>query len=203
MYFMLQQAEHFLSAIDEDWRLLIQQVGPCTLESKTQQSPYQALVRAVAYQQLHPKAGDAILGRLLDMFDQQFPSPQALLESDTLLLRACGFSARKIETIKIIAEAKLAGEVPDLPTAQSMDNEALIAQLVKLKGIGRWTVEMMLIFTLARLDVLPVDDFGVCDGYRRLKKLMHAPKAKDMHTIGLAWQPYRSIAAWYLWRVPK
>lgn len=200
---MLKQAAAHLSAIDNDWQRLIQAVGPCTLTLDERREPYQALVRAVAYQQLHPKAGDAILARLIALFDGQFPAPQALIDTDNALLAGCGFSARKVETLKGIASARLAGVVPDLETALHMDNETLIAQLITLKGIGRWTVEMMLIFALGRLDVLPVDDFGVCDGFRRLKNLLHVPKPKEMQSIGLAWQPYRSVAAWYLWRVPK
>lgn len=200
---MINRAMAHLSALDKDWHALVQEVGACNLNNHEKREPYEALVRAVAYQQLHPKAGDAILERTLNLFDDQFPSPQALLATENLLLSACGFSARKVETIKGIATARLAGVVPDLQTALSMDNETLIAQLTTIKGIGRWTVEMMLIFSLGRLDVLPVDDFGVCDGYRRLKNLLTVPKPKEMHAIGLAWQPYRSIAAWYLWRVPK
>jgi DNA-3-methyladenine glycosylase II len=84
-----------------------------------------------------------------------------------------------------------------------MSNEALIERLVTLKGIGQWTIEMMLIFTLARMDILPADDFGIVDGYRRLKKLDAAPKRKEMAEIGKVWSPYRTIASWYLWRVPK
>ena len=84
-----------------------------------------------------------------------------------------------------------------------MSDEALIARLITLKGIGRWTVEMMLIFTLARQDVLPVDDLGVREGYKRLKGLAEAPTAKALNQIGEAWQPYRTAASWYLWRVPK
>lgn len=200
---MTTQAISHLKAADPDMARLIDTVGECTWQPHEQRDPYEALVRAVAYQQLHPKAGDAILARLIDLFGGAFPSADALEAADAASLRVCGFSARKIETIQGIARACLAGDVPDLAAAQNMSDEALITQLTKLKGIGRWTVEMMLIFTLGREDVLPVDDFGVCDGYRRLKGLISVPKPKEMHAIGLAWQPYRTYAAWYLWRVPK
>jgi DNA-3-methyladenine glycosylase II len=118
-------------------------------------------------------------------------------------LRACGFSGRKVESLQGIARSALEGMVPSRALADEMSNEALIQQLVKLKGIGQWTVEMMLIFTLGRLDVLPVDDFGVREGYKRLKSLPEAPKPKVLAEIGQAWQPYRTVASWYLWRVPK
>ena len=84
-----------------------------------------------------------------------------------------------------------------------MTDEDLIARLVTLKGIGRWTVEMLLMFTLKRMDVLPADDFGIVEGYKRLKKLEVAPKRKEINEIGKLWSPYRTIASWYLWRVPK
>lgn len=197
------QAEQFLSKLDADWARLVEVVGPCQLEPKPQREPYQALVRAVAYQQLHPRAGDAILARLLALYQGQFPQPQQLLDTQFDALRTCGFSARKIETIQGIALGALSGEVPSRAIAEGLDDEALIAQLTRLKGIGRWTVEMMLIFTLERMDVLAADDYGLALGYQRLKKLENPPKPKELAKIGEAWGPYRSIASWYLWRVPK
>ena len=93
--------------------------------------------------------------------------------------------------------------MPSRAQAEDMSNEALIERLIALKGIGRWTVEMMLMFTLERQDVLPVNDFGVREGYKRLKQLAVAPSPKQLSLIGEAWQPYRTVASWYLWRVPK
>lgn len=203
MKLSFQSATDFLANIDSDWAQLIATVGPCLLESKPERNPYQALVRAVAYQQLHARAGDAILLRLLTLHSGEFPPPETLLTFSFDELRACGFSGRKIETIQGIAQAVIDGIVPDMEVAQQMSDEALINQLVTLKGIGRWTVEMMLIFTLNRRDIMPVDDFGVKDGYRRLKNLATAPTSKGMGELGKAWSPYRTIAAWYLWRVPR
>lgn len=117
-------------------------------------------------------------------------------------MRACGFSAGKIATIRGIAEATLSGVVPDYETARAMDDEALIERLTSLRGIGRWTVEMLLIYSLERLDILPADDFGVREGYRRLKGLEQQPTRKQMIEIGLSLRPHRTVAAWYLWRVP-
>lgn len=197
-----QQAKDFLSHLDADFEWLIALVGACTLLPEDEQSPFEALVSAVAYQQLHPKAGDAILRRLKTHF-VVFPTPQQLLNMPFDDLRACGFSGKKIETLKGIAEGALNGLVPSRAEADAMTDDALIARLVTLKGIGQWTVEMLLIFTLGRLDILPAYDFGVVQGYKRLKKLDDAPKRKEMIEIGKAWSPYRSIASWYLWRVPK
>jgi DNA-3-methyladenine glycosylase II len=190
----VEQAAQFLSQLDADWANLIQQVGPCVFPPITEREPYEALMRAVAYQQLHPKAGDAILARLLNQFFGQFPTPTQLLQAEFDALRACGFSGRKIETLQGIAQGALDGLVPSRSLADSMSDEELI---------GRWTVEMMLMFTLARQDVLPVDDYGVREGYKRLKNLTDAPSPKMLKQIGEAWQPYRSVASWYLWRVPK
>ena len=198
------EASQFLSAIDNDWALLIDTVGVCTFEAETEPTLniYEALVQAVAYQQLHGKAGDAIFNKFKNYFNG-FPKPEKLIVAPFDDLRGCGFSGRKIETIQGIAHAAISGLVPSRIEAEEMSNEVLIARLVTLKGIGQWTVEMMLMFTLGRMDILPVDDFAVVDGYKRLKKLDVAPKPKQMLEIGLSWSPYRSIASWYLWRVPK
>lgn len=193
----------FLSKLDADWAALVQQIGPCTLQTKAEREPYEALARAVAYQQLSTKVGDVILQRFIAHFGGVFPSPQALSLARFDDLRACGFSGRKIETLQGIAQAKLHGMIPSRKEADEMTDEALIERLVTLKGIGRWTVEMMLIFTLERQDVLPVDDLGMREGYKRLKGLAEAPTPKALKKIGEAWQPYRSAASWYLWRVPK
>ena len=197
-----QPISQFLSEIDHDWAQLITIVGECKFETKSEREPYEALVRAVAYQQLNTKAGDAILDKLIKSFGA-FPTPEQLVAAEFDTLRAAGFSARKIETLKGIAAGAMSGLVPSREIADNMSNEALIERLVTLKGIGQWTVEMMLIFTLARMDILPADDFGIVDGYRRLKKLDAAPKRKEMAEIGKVWSPYRTIASWYLWRVPK
>lgn len=199
----LQKASQYLAGLDGDWAHLVETIGPCTLTVKPEREPYEALIRAVAYQQLHAKAGEAIIRRLLNLYNDTFPLPQQLLATEFDALRACGFSARKIETLLGIANGAISSLVPTRDDADTMDNETLITRLVSLKGIGRWTVEMLLIFTLEREDVLPVDDFGIAEGYKRLKKLDVAPKPKALAELGKAWSPYRTVASWYLWRVPK
>jgi DNA-3-methyladenine glycosylase II len=197
-------AVQFLSNIDTDWSQLISTVGDCTLatEIEPELSPYQALVQAVAYQQLHSKAGDAIFAKFKAHFSG-FPAPNQLLSAQFDELRACGFSGRKIETLQGIAQATINGIVPSRNDAVALSSEALIERLITLKGIGQWTVEMMLIFTLGRMDILPVNDFAVAAGYTRLKKLSIVPKPKTLAEIGKAWSPYRTVASWYLWRVPR
>lgn len=197
-------ATEFLRKIDADWARAIDLIGPCTHDPKAAREPYEALVRAIAYQQLTAKAGDAILARLKALHPASpFPTPGEILADDFDALRACGFSASKIATIKAIAEGALTGLVPTRAAAATMDDEDLIARLVTLKGIGRWTVEMLLMYSLERPDVLPVDDFGVREGYRALKSLGEAPKPKVLREIGKAWAPHRTVASWYLWRVPR
>ncbi|MHC8407266.1 DNA-3-methyladenine glycosylase family protein [Pseudomonas sp. TMB3-21] len=196
-------ASEFLSCIDDDWRRHIAAIGPCLHQPHPARDPYESLVRAIAYQQLHAKAGDAIIGRLVALFPAHpFPRPEQILASGFEQLRGCGFSASKIATIQGIAQATLDGVVPDYPTALAMDDEALIERLTSLRGVGRWTVEMLLIYSLERPDILPADDFGVREGFRRLKGLENQPGRKQMIETGLAWSPYRTVAAWYLWRVP-
>ncbi|MGG6892742.1 DNA-3-methyladenine glycosylase family protein [Rhizobium sp. BR 315] len=194
----------FLAKVDDDWAGLIELVGPCRHDPKAAREPYEALVRAIAYQQLTAKAGDAIIGRLKALFeDRDFPRPEELIAADFDAMRACGFSASKIATIKAIAEGALTGIVPSREDAVVMDDETLIKQMIIIKGVGRWTVEMLLMYSLERMDVLPVDDFGVREGYRALKSLAEQPKPKELRKISEAWSPHRTVAAWYLWRMPR
>jgi len=197
------QAAKFLSGLDGDWARQIAAIGPCLHQAKPAREPYEALVRAIAYQQLHTKAGDTILARFLALYPYTaFPSAQQLLASDPEIQRACGLSAAKLAAIRGIAQARLDGIVPTRDQALSLSDEALVERLVSLKGVGRWTVEMFLIYTLERSDILPVDDYGVRKGYRRLKGIEKAPTPRQMREIGGAWSPYRTVAAWYLWRIP-
>ncbi len=196
-----EQARAFLSDLDPDWARLVARVGPCLHRAKPGREPFEALVRAVAYQQLHARAAEAILGRLLVLYpNQRFPAPEQLLATDPQVLRDCGLSARKLATILGIAQARLDGQVPTLQQARTMADAALVERLVSLHGVGRWTVEMLLIYSLERSDILPVDDFGIREGYRRLKGLERAPTPAQMRVLGEPWRPYRTVAAWYLWR---
>lgn len=198
---LYQSASLHLSAQDADWARLIAEVGECKLALELHREPYESLVRAIAYQQLNRRAAETILGRFLALFpEDQFPSPAQVLATDDVTMRACGFSASKVITIREIAMNTQTGIVPTLPEAHRMENLVLIERLVQLRGIGRWTVEMFLIFTLGRMDILPVGDFGVREGYKVLKSLSEQPTPKVLDQIGHAWAPYRSVATWYLWQ---
>ena len=171
------------------------------MEIARDQSPYEALMRAIAHQQLHGRAARAIQARFVALYpDSAFPSPAQVLATDEAALRACGFSASKVATLREISARALDGTVPSRRAAARLSDAALIERLTQIRGVGRWTVEMLLIFTLGRPDVLPVDDFGVREGYRLLHGLAMQPRPRALAAIGEAWAPYRSCAAWYLWR---
>ncbi len=193
-----------ISTCDDDFARLIAKVGPCGLKPKADREPYEGLVRSIAYQQLHARAAEAIFGRFLALYpNETFPSPASILATEEQAMRACGFSAAKTATIRSIAEKMLDGTVPTRNAALELTDEELIERLTSLRGVGRWTVEMLLIFTLERPDVLPVDDFAVREGWRLLKSLANKPTPKELAKIGEAWSPYRSTAAWYLWRASE
>ncbi|MBA1204606.1 DNA-3-methyladenine glycosylase 2 family protein [Pseudomonas capeferrum] len=194
-------ASRFLETLDSDWARHIATIGPCLHRATPGREPYEALVRAIAYQQLHARAAEAILGRMLGLYpDVDFPSPEQLLALDPQALRACGFSANKLATIRGIAQARLQGTVPTREEALALHDDALIERLVVLPGVGRWTVEMLLIYCLERSDILPVDDFAVREGYRRIKGFEKAPTPAQMRALAGPWSPHRTVASWYLWR---
>ncbi len=185
---------------DPVMKRVIRHVGPCTLKP-VRREPYEALVRAIAHQQVHGRAAEAILGRFIGLCDANaFPAPQAVLAQSPEAMRACGLSANKVLAVRDIAEKAAAGIVPSRAEARRLSDEDLVERLLPLRGVGRWTVEMLLIFTLGRADILPVDDFGVREGYRVAAGLAEQPKPRALAEIGLAWAPYRTTAAWYLWR---
>ena len=199
---MTPGALRHLSRTDPVMRRVIRVVGPCTLAPhRLRWTPFQALVRAVVYQQLHGRAAKAILDRFIALFDGRgFPSPAAVLAVDPRRMRRVGLSRAKVRAIKDIARKAAAGVVPTRRAAARLSDDELVARLTAARGVGRWTVEMFLIFTLGREDVLPVDDFGVREGYRVAYGLRRQPKPKALLAFGERWRPHRTTAAWYLWR---
>lgn len=196
----LALAQKQLGRADATMRRLIKRHGPCALAPAWRRKPFEALVRAIIYQQLHGKAAATILQRLVDLFpDTKFPTPRHLLEASDEELRGVGLSWQKTGYLRDLAARTEAGLVPlsRAGLARASD-EAIVERFTEVKGIGRWTVEMLLIFTLGRLDVLPVDDYGVRKGYSRADG--REVSAGELRQIGEAWAPWRSVAAWYLWR---
>ena len=196
----MRAAARHLATVDPAFASLIDRIGPCRLQPVLRE-PYEALVRAIAHQQLHGRAAETILGRFVALYPGiAFPDPDLVLATDISVLRACGFSGSKVRAIQDIAAHALSGTIPTRAAAAGLDDGALIERLTVIRGVGRWTVEMLLIATLGRPDVLPVDDFGVREGWRLIQKLPVQPRPRDLEAIGAAWSPYRSTAAWYLWR---
>jgi DNA-3-methyladenine glycosylase II len=179
---------------------LIDQVGPCTISVHTQ-PPFEALVESIVYQQLNGRAAETILGRVLAIYaPKSFPAPRDILATDDALLRAAGLSRAKTAAVKSLAEHAIQGTVPTRAEALRLENEELIERLTRVRGIGRWTVEMFLIFGLSRPDVWPVLDFGVRKGLGRAFGKRAMPTPKQAAPYGRKFAPYGSIAAWYCWR---
>jgi DNA-3-methyladenine glycosylase II len=197
----LTAALKYLAKVDPVMAKIIKRTGRISLPTVAKIEPYRALCRSIAHQQLHGKAAETILGRFKNLFPNcDFPTPEQILAIDAKAIRACGFSENKVLAIRDIAEKTLLGVVPSRREACALSNAELITRLTEIRGVGRWTVEMLLISALGRLDVLPVDDFGVRNGYRKAYNKRKMPTPKQLAAIGKCWEPYGSLAALYLWR---
>lgn len=180
---------------------LVRAAGPCELKPVRRRSPYEALASAIAHQQLTGKAAATILGRFRALYPHgRLPAPGELLDTPEEALRAAGFSRAKAAALRDLAAKTLDGTVPPRARLARLPDEAIIERLTEVRGVGRWTVEMFLIFTLGRPDVLPVDDYGVRNGFRIAYRKRDLPAPKRLAAFGERWAPHRSTAAWYLWR---
>jgi len=194
-------ALRFLRRTDPVMAQLIRQAGPFSVNPERGVGPYEALVQAVAHQQLTGKAARTILGRFYALYGADCcPEPARLVDTPDEALRGCGFSRAKAASLKDIAARTLDGTIPQRRALARMKNEAIIERLVEARGVGRWTVEMFLMFTLGRPDVLPVDDYGIRLGYKIAYGKRTLPKPKSLAKFGERWAPYRTTASWYLWR---
>jgi len=174
-----------LSAVDPVMRRLIREIGACGLAPETRRPPFQSLVQAVAHQQLHGTAAENILKRFKKLFPgRRFPRAVDLAGVTDEQLRACGFSFAKIKAIRDIAEKTLSGVVPANRHIVKLPDEEIIARLTEVRGVGRWTVEMLLIFQLGRPDVLPVDDFGVRNGFGVAYQKGVMPRPRELLVFG-------------------
>jgi DNA-3-methyladenine glycosylase II len=194
-------AESFLAADDPVMRTLIRAHGPCGLKPRPRRAPFESLARAIANQQLNGTAAATILGRFIKLFpSRRFPRPIDLASVDDAAIRAAGFSHAKIAALRDLTEKSLNGIVPPSRIIRRLGDEEIILRLTEVRGVGQWTVEMLLIFQLGRTDVLPADDFGIRSGFASAYGLKEMPKAKTVLAFGERWKPYRTIASWYLWR---
>jgi DNA-3-methyladenine glycosylase II len=199
--FDLAAAMSHLSAKDEKLADLISSTAQFQTDMDPAQSPYEALLEAIAYQSISGKAAATIFGRVKALSaNGRAPSPEQMLKLSKPALRKAGLSGAKILAMKDLARKTIEGVVPTSEQAAQMSDEELIERLVSVRGIGAWTVEMFLIFNLGRPDVLPVHDLGVKKGWCVTYGIKHMPKPKDLLAFGEQWRPYRSVASWYMWR---
>jgi DNA-3-methyladenine glycosylase II len=198
-----EQAVRALARRDERLRHAIRTLGPCTL-APSGLSPFHALLASIGHQQLHGTAAKAILARFRALYGEaaegRYPEPDELLATPHANLRKVGLSRAKIAAFRAVAVRVADGTVPTLAAIARLADADIIARLTELHGVGPWTAQMLLIFTLGRPDVLPVDDFGIREGFRLLYGKRRQPKPRQLAQFGERWAPHRTVAAWYLWR---
>jgi methylated-DNA-[protein]-cysteine S-methyltransferase len=189
----LRQADPKLGA-------LIDRAAPPALRLDPTESTFQALAQSIVYQQLSGKAAATIFGRLRDLFPRRKLTPEGLRDAKDEALRGAGLSRGKTLALRDLAARTLAGTVPDIDRLRVMSDDAIVDRLVQVRGIGRWTVQMLLIFRLGRADVLPVDDYGVRAGFQKAYGKRKMPTPRELGQHGERWRPFRTVAAWYMWR---
>ena len=199
--FDLSAAMNHLTAKDQKLAELIANTLPFQMDAAPLQSPYEALLEAIAYQSISGKAAATIYGRIKALSATgRAPTPQEMLKLRKPVLRKAGLSGAKILAMKDLAKKTLDGVVPTLEQAEKLSDEELVKRLVSVRGIGAWTVEMFLIFRLGRPDILPIHDLGVKKGWSVAYGKKHMPKPKELLAFGERWRPYRTVASWYMWR---
>jgi DNA-3-methyladenine glycosylase II len=200
----LRNAERHLTRVDARLGAVVEQAGPCALTRVGRFDPFAALLSSIAHQQLHGAAARSILARVKARFAAgRWPRAEVMATARLPAMKACGLSTAKALAIRDLARKRLQGIVPGATALHRLDDEAIVARLTQVRGVGRWTVEMLLMFRLGRLDVLPVDDYGVRNGFSRLMGAPELVKPKALLAAGEAWRPYRTVASWYLWRAAE
>lgn len=197
----IEKAEMHLMKVEPKFAAIIERHGPCVLvEEAPEVSIYESLMRAILFQQLSGKAASTIRDRLYALFpDHPCPPPEHMTKMTTEECRAVGVSRQKSGYLQDLASK--ADTIPSPSELHQLTDDEIVERLISIKGVGRWTIEMLLMFRFGRLDVLPVDDMGVQEGFKRLFDLDHRPKKKEMEALAEPWRPYRSIGSWYMWRL--
>lgn len=195
-----EEAVRHLSTGDATLAALMERAGPFAIEIRKLHDPFEALARNIVFQQLHGNAAAAIHKRVLDLFGGGKLRPADIIEAPEEALRGAGLSGAKLAALKDLAAKTVDGTVPTLARLRRMSDEEIVERLTQVRGIGRWTVEMLLMFRLGRPDVLPVGDFAVRKGFALAYGLKESPKPKELAEYGERWRPYRSVASWYMWR---
>jgi DNA-3-methyladenine glycosylase II len=195
---LLEKARRALRRRDPRLGAVIRRVGPCELLPRG--DPYRYLLRSIIYQQLAGAAAGAIAGRVQRHFGGRLPAPGPLLAASDAELRALGLSRQKVAALRAVAQASEEGSLNNR-RLRRMNDDAVVAAVTRLRGIGEWTAHMLLMFSLGSPDVLPVGDYGVRKAAMELYELPELPKRQQLEALGEPWRPYRSVAAWYLWRL--
>ena len=195
-----EEAVRHLAGADPVLADLMSRAGPFAMQLRRLQSPFEALARNIIYQQLHGKAAAAIHARVLALSGGKRIRPEHILGAPDEPLRAAGLSASKLAALRDLAAKAADGTVPTLARLRRMNDDEIVARLTEVRGVGRWTVEMLLMFGLGRPDVLPVGDYAVRKGFATIYGLSEMPKPKELESWGERWRPYRSVASWYMWR---
>ena len=196
----IELGEAYLASLGKPWNLLIQQFRPCKLSKKDSLLPHQSVIKSIFFQQLTPNVGNIIFNRFKELFGGHFPQDQDILKASDRL-KDIGLSARKMETIISISEFSLNKAIPCLEEIKTLSNQQIIEQFIQIKGVGQWTVEMMLMFNQLRMDVMPASDYALRKNYTKLFRLDTLITANELDKATQNLSPYRSIAAWYLWQV--
>lgn len=195
-------AQRHLKKVDPKLRRIIEAVGPLKITIDPSETLFESLATSVIYQQLHGKAAATIVGRVKTLLKctNKFPSPEKILSCSDDALLGAGLSRSKLKSIQDLARRATRGELPARKQADTMDDSTLIETLTQIRGVGPWTAQMCLIFTLGRIDILPTGDYGVRKGFGIVYGKRGHPSAKMLERHAKIWRPYRSAAAWYLWR---
>ncbi|MCW2925846.1 MAG: DNA-3-methyladenine glycosylase [Thermoleophilia bacterium] len=189
-----------LRKVSPDMKALIKDAGPFTVEPDGDLDPFAYLLRSIVFQQLNGVAAGTIHGRVLDLFEGGVATPAELVELDADTLRTAGVSGSKAASMHDLARHALAGELPTHDELPTMSDLEIVHRLTAVRGIGPWTVQMLLMFRLGRPDVLPTGDFGVREGFRIRAGLDRQPTPTEFRAATESWRPYRSVASWYMWR---
>lgn len=195
---MNRKAVNHLRGADPVMARVIERVGPCRFRVSAEGTHFDAITRSIVYQQLSGSAAATIHSRLIALYDGATPAPALLLGMPDETLRAAGLSRQKISYLRDLAERVESSDIP-LDAIHEMDDDAVIEALTRIKGVGRWTAQMFLMFRLGRPDVLPELDLGVRKAIQIAYRTRKLPNAERVHRIGKCWAPYRTIASWYLW----
>lgn len=196
----IELGEAYLASLGNPWNLLIEQFRPCQLTKKDHLLPHQSVIKSIFFQQLTPHVGNIIFNRFKELFGGHFPPDEDLLEASEHL-KDIGLSQRKIETIIRISECSLNKTIPGEEEIKTLSNQMIIERFIQIKGVGQWTVEMMLMFNQLRMDVMPSSDYALRKNYTQLFQFDKLITATELGKATQHLSPYRSIAAWYLWQI--